>query len=267
MNKKVVFCGGGNMAEGILRSVLKNEVFSPGNVTVSELNPNRCVYLKDTYKVNATTDATEAMKAADMIIIAVLPTIVPVVAKSLKGVMNDDAVVLTIAAGVKMETVAEVIGADKKIARVMPNTLNQSGNGYSGVCCNKNCDDDDTAFVDTTIEALGQVMHIKEDMFNQFTCFGNTGPLWLYKMVEAMINAGVYIGLSRDDARKIVLKNMLGVSGVLEATGEHPSVKVDQMTSPGGVTIEALSVLEADGFSTAITDSMSAAYDKVVSFE
>lgn len=267
MSKKIVFCGGGNMAEGIMRGLLNKEVVTPEDVTVNELVPNRCKYLSETYGVTAVTDAAPAIEKADMVIIAVNPPQVPIVAKTLSTLINQQTIVMSIAAGVSIEVLKDLLGSDKKLARVMPNTLNQSGNGYSAVCANENCNEQDQAFIDAALNALGQVMHLKDDMFNAFTAFSNVGPLWLYKMTEALIDAGVYIGFSRTDARSIALKNMLGVASVLDMTGEHPAVKVDQMTSPGGTTIEALKVLQEEGFSTAIMKSAIASFNKVKSFE
>lgn len=267
MSKKIVFCGGGNMAEGIMRGLLNKEVVTPEDVTVNELVPDRCKYLSETYGVAAVTDAASAIEKADMVIIAVNPPQVPIVAKTLLTLINQQTIVMSIAAGVSIEVLKDLLGSDKKLARVMPNTLNQSGNGYSAVCANENCDEQDQAFIDAALNALGQVMHLKDDMFNAFTAFSNVGPLWLYKMTEALIDAGVYIGFSRTDARNIALKNMLGVAAVLDMTGEHPAVKVDQMTSPGGTTIEALKVLQEEGFSTAIMKSAIASFNKVKSFE
>ena len=102
-------------------------------------------------------------------------------------------------------------------------------------------------------------------MFDLFQILGNVGPLWLYKTVEALTDAGVYVGFNRVDSRKIAIKNMLGVAGVLDITDEHPAVKVDQMASPGGVTIEALKVLQEEGFSTAIMNSVIAGVKKLKS--
>lgn len=267
MSKKIVFYGGGNMAEGILRGVLNHQVVSPENITVSELVPARCTYLSETYGVSAVTDASEEVKEADAVIIAVNPPQVPVVAENLKALVSGETVVISIAAGVTIESIASHLGDDKKIVRVMPNTLNQSGSGYSAACLNDNCSEQDKDTVDEILRALGQVMYIKENMFNPFTCFSNVGPLWAYKMIEALTDAGVYVGFSRTDARSIVIKNMIGAASVLEITGEHPAVKVDQMTSPGGVTIEALKVLQEEGFSTALINSVAAAYNKVNAIE
>lgn len=267
MNKKIVFCGGGKMAEGIIRDVLNNKEVSPGSITVSEPVAARCQYLTDTYGVTAAADAATAIKEAGMVIIAVTPVHVPSVTGVLKPLISKETIVLSIAAGITVGTLASQLGDDKKIVRVVPNTMGQSGHGYSAYYLNGNCGEQDKLFVEDILSALGQLMPLSENMFNTFSSFSNVGPMWLYKMIEALIDAGVYIGLGRDAARNIVLKNMLGAATVLETTGEHPAVKVDQMTSPGGVTIEALKVLQQEGFSSAIMNSVAACFDKTNSLE
>lgn len=157
---------------------------------------------------------------------------------------------------------AEAATADVVILRVMPNTLIQSGNGYSAACINPNVNDDDKVIITNVLNALGQTMYVTENMFETFTAFCCTGPIWFYKTVEAMIDAGVYAGFSRADSRAMVIKNMLGVAQVLDATGAHPALKVDDMTSPAGVTIEALQVLHQERFTGALMTSVDAAVKK-----
>lgn len=134
-----------------------------------------------------------------------------------------------------IETIAAAAGADKKIAGVMPNTLSLSGSGYSAVCLTENCSEDDAQMVD--------------------------------EMIEAMTDAGVYSGFARSDARDIVNRNMIGAATVLSMTGEHPVMKVDQMTSPGGTTIEALKVLQQEGFANAIMTFVDACVSKANSLK
>lgn len=262
MSKKIVFCGGGNMAEGIIKSLIKREVVKSADITVSELNPARCEYLKETHKVNALTDATEAIKAADMVIIAVLPKIVPVVAKSIKDVVTADTIVMSIAAAVKIDTLEELLGTDKKIVRVMPNTLGQSGNGHSAVCLNSHVNEEEKTFVSQVLGALGQPMYLPENMFNEFTAYSCSGPMWLYQMADVLIDAGVYAGFSRGDARSIVIKNMLGVAMILDESGDEPKSRVSEMCSPGGVTIEGYKSLVDEGFASAVMTSVDKAVKK-----
>ncbi|MEY8367367.1 pyrroline-5-carboxylate reductase [Anaerovoracaceae bacterium 42-11] len=262
MSKKIVFCGGGNMAEGVIRSVLQREVAAAGDITVSELNPQRCDYLKETYGVEALVDASAAMKSADLIVIAVLPKIVPVVLKSLVGVIKDDAMVLSIAAGVKIAAIEEVLGAERKVIRVMPNTLGQSGNGHSAVCLNGNIGEEDKEYALRFLGALGQTIILPESMFGEFTAYSCSGPMWLYQMADVLIDAGVYAGFSRSDARRMVIKNMLGVAMILDETGDEPKERVSEMCSPGGVTIEGYKSLVDEGFASAVMTSVDKAVKK-----
>ena len=267
MDKNIVFCGGGNMAEGIMRGLLTNGAVRKERVTVNELHPERCKYLSETYGVSAVIDAKEAMEAADMLIIAVNPHQVPSVTMVLKPLIKKEAIVLSIAAGITLESLENQLGSDRKILRMMPNTLIQSGNGHSAACINANINDEDKEFITNILNALGQTMYIKEDMFDTFTAFSCSGPIWLYKTIEALIDAGVYAGFSRIEARNIVLKNMQGVAQVLEESGAHPAVKVDEMCSPGGVTIEALRVIQEQGLQAGFMASVDAAVKKANSIK
>lgn len=267
MDMKIVFCGGGAMAEGILGGILDNGVVAPENVTMNELLEPRCKYLNEKYKVNAVPEATEEIRAADLVIIAVNPFQVPTVTKTIRPLVNGNTIILSIAAGITLGALSDQLGSDKKILRVMPNTLIKSGNGYSAVCVNENIDDDDKNVITTVVNALGQTMYIKEDMFDTFTGFCCTGPVWLYKTAEALIDAGVYAGFSRTESRNMVIKNMLGTAQVLDETGVHPAMKVDEMTSPSGVGIEALQTLQQERFAGALLTSVDAAVKKANSMK
>lgn len=250
------------MAEGVMRCLLKKGTAAKEDISVSELNPKRCEYLKETYGVEALTDASENMKNADMVIIAVLPKIAPVVAKSLAGMIKKEAVVLSIAAGVKIADYEAILGDDKKIIRVMPNTLGQSGNGHSAVCYNKNTDEDDKAFAEDVLGSLGQTIVLPENMFGEFTAYSCSGPMWLYQMADVLTDAGVYAGFNRADARRMVIKNMLGVAMILDETGDEPKSRVSEMCSPGGVTIEGYKSLVDEGFASAVMTSVDKAVKK-----
>lgn len=262
MNKKIVFCGGGNMAEGMLGGILKNSVAEAANITVSELLPERCEYLSDTYGVTAVSDASYALKEADVVIIAVLPKHIKSVTSVVKGLISEQTLVLSIAAGVELATLEDQLGSDKKIVRIMPNTLIQSGNGHSAVCYNGNLTDEDKKDAEEILNSLGQIIVLPEDMFGTFTAFSCSGPMWLYKTAESMIDAGVYVGFSRKDATRMVIKNMLGVGQVLDESGVSAAEKVNAMCSPGGVTIEGMKSLEDGGFKATIMESVAVAVDK-----
>lgn len=262
MNKKIIFCGGGNMAEGVIRSLITRNVAESADIMVSELNPERCAYLKETYGVEALVDATEAMKEADIAFIAVLPKIVPIVAKTLKEALKKDVLIISIAAGVKIAELEEMLGMERKIVRVMPNTLNKSGNGHSAVALNANVSAEEKEIVTDILNSMGQAMYLSEDMFNEFTAYSCSGPMWIYQMADALIDAGVYTGFSREEARNIVIKNMLGVAMILNESGAAPKDMVNAMCSPGGVTIEGYKSMVDRGFASAVMGSVKDAVDK-----
>ena len=262
MNKKVVFCGGGNMAEGVLRSVLKKRVVDNSQVTINELIPERCAYLEKTYGVKTVTEGTAAFGEADVIVIAVLPQIVPHVAKCIKAAAKKEALILSIAAGVKVSTLEQLLGSEKKIVRVMPNTMGQAENGHSAVCLNTQVNAEEKEFVHCFLSALGQVMYLEEDMFAEFTAYSCSGPMWLYQMADALIDAGVYAGFSRKQAQEITLKNLLGVARILDETGDTPKSRIDEMCSPGGVTIEGFKSLQENRFTYTVMESVDRAVQK-----
>lgn len=262
MSKKIVFCGGGNMAEGVIRSMISKKVAVGSDIVVSELNPERCEYLKNTYGVDARVDAEDSFVDADIAFIAVLPKIVPVVAATLREKAKKEAILISIAAGVKIASLEEMLGADRKIVRVMPNTLNKSGNGHSAVALNGNINSEEKEIVTEILNSLGQTMYLPETMFNEFTAYSCSGPMWIYQMADSLVDAGVYVGFSRQDARNIVIKNMLGVAMILDEMNASPKDMVNAMCSPGGVTIEGYKSLIDKGFASAVMGSVKDAVDK-----
>ncbi len=261
MSKNTVFIGGGNMAEGIFRNML-NHGWNSDEIIVNELQKKRCAYITETYGIKAAPANDDAVKNADLVIFALLPRILPAVAANTAELIAPNAVILSIAAGVTIETIESAVGSDRKIARVMPNTLGLTGHGCSAVCFNKNMSEDDKALVLSVLESIGKPLVLSEDKFSAFTGFGCTGPLWLYKMADAMVNAGVYSGFSRADATDMVLENMLGVASMLQMTGKTPGDMVNAMCSPGGVTIEGFKSLQEEGFDAAVMTSIVKAVKK-----
>lgn len=267
MGKKVVFCGGGSMAEKMIQSLLEKGVCRAGDITVSEVNPERCEYLRETLRVTAVAEAQAAIQTAELIIIAVLPKAVPDVAETVKKLAAKEAVIISIAAGVEISFLEKALGKDRKIIRVMPNTLSRSGNGYSAVCPNVNAGTGEMKLAAEILDTLGQTVYLPENMFNEFTAFSCSGPMWLYQMADALIDAGVYAGFSRADAKKMVIKNMLGVAMVLDESGAEPKAKVSEMCSPAGVTIEGYKSLIDGGFASTVMTSVDKAVKKASSIK
>lgn len=262
MEKKIVFCGGGNMAEGIISGFINNGNVPAASITVKEPVDARRAYLTEKYGLGASADPAEEVKNADILIIAVVPKFVSDVTAYLAPLVNKDQLIISIAAATKIEKLAAVLGADKKIIRMTPNTMIATQSGYSAMCFNGNCTAQDKEIAKSYVQYLGQIQEISEDLFNAFTAYCNVGPLFCYQLMEALTDAGVYVGFPRVVAKDMAVKNLLGAAKLIDTTGLEPSAKTGMMTSPAGVTIESLRILKQTGFQASVMESVIAGFNK-----
>ncbi|MEG0541482.1 MAG: pyrroline-5-carboxylate reductase [Angelakisella sp.] len=251
-NEKIVFIGGGNMAEGIIRGVVKDSSFDPKSIYVYDIIPERMLFLHNTYGVSTCDTLKDAALLADILVFAVRPQDAEAVSLQVAPFLKDNNIFVSICAGVSMDTFAGYLGNGAKIVRVMPNTLTEAHHGYSAVCLNKNTSNEEVKTVVSMLEAIGQVMEIQESYFDTFTAYSCAGPAYLLYIMSAMVDAGVRAGFSRKDARAMTIENMLGTAIKLEQTGLHPNVILDTMTSPAGVGIEGIYALNEKGVAGAI---------------
>lgn len=265
-NSKIVFIGAGNMAEGIIRGQLNTGAFESSHISIYEILESRAKYMVDTYGVSSVSTISEGVKNADIVFIAVRPQDAIGVLDEISKASNKQALILSICAGITLDTMNTHLSDDYRIARIMPNVLIEAQNGYSGVCVNANVTKDDKEVIEYILKALGQTMFIPETLFDEFTAFSCAGPAYVLYFANALIDAGVQSGFSREDSRNIVLANLLGTSQMLSITGSHPYQIVDTMTSPAGVTIEGLKSLNEDGFTGSVMRCVETAVQKAKSF-
>lgn len=262
LNKGIVFIGGGNMAEGIIRGMVNNQVADSANIRVYDVIQERMDYLNDTYGVVPVTDIKAAVKGCDIIFIAVRPQDIESVSVRIKNDITADKVIVSICAGIDLKKLADLFGSQSRLARVMPNTLIEARHGFSGICIGENMGEEDKATVSAVFSAIGQTMFINESLFNAFTAYSCAGPAYIMYFINAMIDAGVQCGFSRKDAAAITLENMIGSSMMVTMTGKHPYQITDAMTSPAGVTIEGLYELNKTGFNGIVMSCVKKAVNK-----
>lgn len=262
LNKKVAFIGGGNMAEGIIRGMIQEGACAKENIAVYDVVERRLEYLKETYQVEIISDLKQAIGSSDILFIAVRPQDADQVLTQIKEEGGEKALIISICAGVTLDKMLGVIGEDSRIARVMPNVLIEAKHGYSGVCASPKVMKEDQTDLEIMFNALGQTMFISESQFDAFTAFSCAGPAYVMHCISGLIDAGVQCGFSRYDSRNMVLENIIGSGILLNKTGEHPFERVDKMTSPAGVTIEGVAVLNESGFTGILMDAVKAALDR-----
>ena len=261
---KLSFIGGGIMAEAILRGVLDAQVAAPADVAIGEPRPERRQFLSSEFGVQAHQGNLDAVEDADLMVLAIKPQDLPVLFQELGERLKPDQAVLSIVAGAKMSTLAKGF-SHESIIRVMPNTPAQIGQGMSMWTCSRQVSDQQREFTRSIVSTVGKEIYVDDEKYmDMATALSASGPAYVFMIIEALIDAGVYVGLPRDMARTMALQTVYGSTQLVIDTGRHPADLKDMVVSPGGTTTEGLQVLERAGVPAAIVDAVNAAFQKSI---
>lgn len=255
----VGFIGAGRMSEALISGILKNGMCTQERIVVSDVSRERLEYMKTTYGIRTAEANREVARIADVLFIAVKPHLAADVlreaANELSGVL-----VVSIAAGVTLAVLEEAAGKNVAVVRVMPNTPSLVGCGMAALAAGTHADDVALARAKVLMEAVGEAVVVAEDKIDAVTAVSGSGPAYIYLVIEAMADGGVRAGLPRDIALKLAAKTVMGAALMVLETREHPGRLKDNVTSPGGTTIEAMAVLEENGVRGAFIEAVEAAY-------
>ncbi|ASA22466.1 pyrroline-5-carboxylate reductase [Paenibacillus donghaensis] len=255
--KRIHFIGGGQMAEAMIRACIANKSVAAEQFTVTDIHEARLQYLNETYGVITDSSQGKLLAAADLIVIAVRPQDnLAALGEAVKQSAQPAAAIVSIVAGVTIEKLAGFFGAERPIIRVIPNTLTDTGYGYSGVALNDHAAVDQ---VDDFLHGFGKVQVLEERLIDIFTGYGVCGPNYIYYFIESLADAGVLAGLPREQAWNVALENLVGSVAMLRQTGLHPRQLLDINNSPGGVGIHGLYELNNSDFAAGLQRSVLAA--------
>ena len=257
---RIGIIGGGFMGEGFLRGVLRAEVAAPSDIAVSDVSAARRAALSE-HGVRVTEDAESAVIGADLVLLAVKPDDLPSVAEALRGRIPSGAVLVSIAAGVRLEDVQR-LAAHQPAVRVMPNLPAAIGEGVAVYYPAAAVSARQLEQVERVLRAVAsEVLEVHDDdAVDLATAVHGSGPAYVYLVVESMIDAAVRLGMKRPDATRLVLATVVGSARYQQETGRHPAELRNAVTSPGGTTAAALAELEAAGLRSAFDDAIEAAY-------
>ncbi|MBI2872327.1 MAG: pyrroline-5-carboxylate reductase [Chloroflexi bacterium] len=259
---RVAFIGGGVMAEAMLSGALRSGVFSAAEVRIGEPVEERRRHLEQQYGVSATPSNEEATQGAELIILSVKPQNLEKAMADLRGKVNESQAVLSIVAGARIETLSRGM-SHSNIIRVMPNTPAQVGAGMSVWTASPSTTEEQRQVVERLLGSLGEGLCVPEEKYiDMATALSASGPAYVLSFIEALVDAGVYIGMPGDMARRLVLQTVLGSSVLVKKTGRHPADLRNMVTSPGGTTAEALLELEQGAFRGTVMKAVIAAYRK-----
>lgn len=250
------------MGEAILAAVLEDGLVKPEAISVSDVSQERRKALVQKYGVKATASNLEAVSGRDVVVLAVKPQNLAEVTAELKGQLEASQVVLSIIAGTRIETLSKELKHDA-IARAMPNTPAQIREGISVWTVTPEVTEEQKDRVAAILGAIGREIYVDQEKYlDMATAISGSGPAYFFLMVEALVEAGVDIGLPRDVASNLAVQTMLGSGRLIKGLGEEPAELRRRVTSPGGTTAQAIEQFEKGQFTELVKRAVKAAYHR-----
>ncbi len=258
-NKQVGFVGSGNMGEALVNGLLHGHLCRPEQIFCSDVRPERLKAIREKYEVKGTAHNTEVVKQSDIIILAVKPQILKKVVDEIAKYLDLSKLIISIAAGVPLEAIEACAKKELKLIRVMPNICVSVREGISAIAAGKHASKEDLLLAKTIFDSVGKSRFIEEVLLDAVTGLSGSGPAYIFLIIDALADAGVKVGLSRDDALILAAQTVLGSAKMLLETGEHPGKLKDLVTSPGGTAIAGLHTLEEGGLRTTLINAVEVA--------
>lgn len=259
---RIAFIGCGVMAEAIMAVLLRGELVHPRQITGGEPIPSRREELAARYGVRIVSDNREAAAEADLVMLSIKPQTLDVVLQELAGTLRPEQVVVSIIPGATIAHLSQGLG-HAAVVRSMPNTPAQIGSGVTAWYPAPAVDERMQALVEAVLSAMGLSVRVdSEDQIDMATALSGTGPAYVFQMMEALIDAGVHLGLHRRIAEQLVYQTMLGSVLFARESGKHPAELRNMVTTPGGTTAAAHYQMEKGGLRTVIAQAVWAAYKR-----
>jgi pyrroline-5-carboxylate reductase len=251
--------GTGRIGEALLRGLLRSSWVTPGQIVCTTRGPERCEQLEREHGVAATTDNAAAVAAADVVLIALKPQVLLATIGGVGDAFRTDQTVISVAAGITTAQIQDAIPGEVPVVRVMTNTPVQVDEAMSVVCAGTHAAARDLELAESILGHVGSVIRMGEEHLDAVTALSGSGPAYFFLLAEAMIDAGILLGLPRDVSTELIIQTMVGSAKMLRDTGKHPVELREMVTSPGGTTIAAIRQLESARVRAAFLDAIEAA--------
>jgi pyrroline-5-carboxylate reductase len=242
--RKVAFLGAGKMGGILLQALLQKGLLSAKSTRATVAHEERARALAAKLKIKVGTDNIEAIKGADIVVIAVKPQVVEEVVRQISRQVTPKQVVVSVAASVPTATIEKDLPPNVPVIRAMPNTPCLLGSGMTAVCKGKHASAKDVALTCHLFDVVGRTVVVDEKHMDAVTALSASGPAYIYIILESLAEAGVKVGLPRDMATLLAAQTTLGAARVVLETGDHPALLKDAVTTPAGCTIDAIMELE-----------------------
>ncbi len=254
---RIGFIGTGNMASAMIHGMMSTGNYVPESVVLFNRTASKAEKIvTEFHGMKVVNSEMEVLAGAKYILLGVKPYQYQDLIEKIKDAMTPEHVVITIAAGISIENVRYWFGDDVKIVRTMPNTPAQVMAAMTAVTFSDKIEIEEQTWVLNFLKSFGEVEVIDEKLMDAVPAISGSSPAYMFQMIEAMADEGVRQGFQRDQAYRMAAQAMMGAGKMVLETGLHPGVLKDQVTSPGGTTIEAIKTLEENGFRAAVMRAM-----------
>jgi len=261
-SKRIAIIGCGNLGLSILNGLLDNSIIAPSNIIVTKRNIKSLAYLEEK-GIKVSSDNAEAVRTADVIIVALKPYNILEVLKELKDLFNvNQHILISLATGVSLKEIESTIALPLPIFRAMPNTAADVGNSITCIASN-------TSHVEATetvqyyFNSIGETIIIDENLMDSATVLGACGIAYALRFIRAMIQGGVQIGFDAKTASAIATQTVKGAAELLITRKQHPEHEIDKVTTPKGCTSAGLNEMEHNGFSSALIKGILTSFDEI----
>ncbi len=257
---RLLCLGGGKMGEALIEGLLESKEYSAKQIKVGEPDSGRREYLKKRYGIQAGMKNTAAIQEADICILAIKPQQAASVLEEIAPYLTKQTLLISIMAGISTDFIKSKVGKAAKIVRAMPNAAAVIRKSTTGLYVRPEVNKQEKQIAINIFKALGMTVEVaKEDHLNIITGLSGSGPAYVFLFLEALTDAGVYLGLSREVASQLSLNTVLGSASMAEELNKPFSLLKEIITSPGGTTMAGLRVLEEEALRSALLDAVEAA--------
>ena len=264
MFKTVAILGIGNMGRSIAEGIGRSPDMKNGDIILYNPHAHKAEVVAANLENCARIASTpgEAVKEADLVIIAVKPKIVSSLLEEIKGNLKQDDILLSVAAGVTLEQIESVVGTGRKLVRAMPNTTAVVGAGMTSLTPNEHVSAEEILQIEELFSSFGRAEVVDEYLIDAVIGVSGSSPAYVYMFIEALADGAVASGMPRDKAYVFAAQTVMGAAKTVLETGEHPGKLKDDVCSPGGTTIAAVRALEERGFRSAVMEAVMTAAEK-----
>jgi pyrroline-5-carboxylate reductase len=262
-DETVAVIGAGNIGRAMIGGMIRSERIAPEQVVATRRSAGALDELREAFPgIRTTTDNVEAVRNASIILLTIKPQSRSEVVTEIREHVTRTALVVSVLAGVTTERLQVAFGSEQPVVRVMPNTPALVDEGATAIAGGAFTDDGHLKTVKHMFEAVGQVVTTRESLMDAVTGLSGSGPAYVYMFIEALTDAGVQQGLSRDVAASLAAQTVYGAAKLVLETGKHPAILRDEVTTPGGTAIAAVSELESRGLRTTIINAVNTATER-----